>query len=754
MDERKIDAAPPRAPQFLEAPAQESRFLTVGQTGIRIDGQHATASERSAEAASANPTAASNAAARPNSKLLADAGLLLQQMLARETDLEQREATVEHRLAELEAERLRFQSLRIQQFEELEQNRLRLQSEEAALRERMVAAEGLLKRIDADRLAAERERIDIERRRATLREEVLAELQLERQAIETDRSELTAELERARALTTSLEEQHRQATVEAERLIQSERERLWQALIGEWEERRSQFQTEHDQWLATSQTEKQEIEREKAFYDAAVREAESDFAAARATQAAELQTARAQHLALLDAERQQHNAAVREAESDLAAARATQAAELQAAREQHLVLLDAERQQHAAALQAERIELQSAREQHLTLLDAERQQHTAALRTERDEWQQRRAASESEWFAHRDRELAILQSQRDEWDRTYAVQRAELHSERSVLESRIRFQQEHLEKLRTDLERAQNEHRHERQVERQHLEESSQLLLKRMRQIDLYRASVEEREKSLERERNVLAKSRRALSSTSDLDRISLQAERDAWEHERQIQQAELRRQQDLLTSHSENLESRRIRLDKLRAELEDTHRSTLEMRLAVEETWVDLTQSLGQDEARLRVEQVRHALVGYYSQLHEGLVDQRREHLDAQSKFERLRTEFLDERQKLMDWIASRDNELRVAEERLRIATADSTTRDSAWQAARDRWLLEKTEAEQVIRKLLIELGNQHRESPATAGTPFASAMMVESELLNRTTAIPSAPMEREPQTILNEDR
>jgi len=676
MDERKIDAAPPRVPQFVQLPEQESRFLTVGHADIRIDGQHATASDRTAESVSGTATAVSSSVPRPNSKLLADAGLLLQQMLTRETDLEQREAAAEQRLSELETERLRFQSLRIQQFEELEQNRLRLKSEEVALRERMVAAEGLLKRIDADRLAVERERIDLERRRAAVREDVLVELQLERQAIETERSEVADEHGRARALTVVLEEQHRQATATAEQLIQSERERLWQTLIVEWEERRSQFQTEHDQWFATSQTEKQEIEREKAFYEAAVREAESDFAVARATQAAELQVMREQHL--------------------------------------------------------------------------------AALRAARDEWQQQRAVSEAESFAQRDRELAIRHTQREEWDRTYSAQRAELHSERSVLENRIRFQQEHLEKLRTDLERDQNEHRRERQVELQHLEESAQLLLKRMRQIDLYRASVEEREKSLERERNVLTKSRRALSNTSDLDRIGLQSEREAWEHERQIQQAELRRQQDLLTSHSENLESRRIRLDKLRAELEDTHRSTLEMRLAVEETWVDLTQSVGQDEARQRVEQVRHALVGYYSQLHEGLVEQRREHLDAQSKFERLRTEFLDERQKLMEWISTRDNELQVAEERLRIASAESTTRDSTWQAARDRWLLEKAEAEQVIRRLLIELGNQHRDPPmSTASLPLTvTAMMAQSELLNLTTFGPSAPTDRTPEELLSEDR
>ena len=170
-------------------------------------------------------------------------------------------------------------------------------------------------------------------------------------------------------------------------------------------------------------------------------------------------------------------------------------------------------------------------------------------------------------------------------------------------------------------------------------------------------------------------------------------------------------RQQELYSSHADGLESRRIRLEKLRTELEDTHRSTLEMRLAVEEAWVELTQAAGQEAARQRVEQVRNTLVGYYRQLHEGIVEQRREHLESQTKFERLRAEFHDERQKLMEWISTRDQELRIGEERLRLSAADAATRDAAWQAARDRWMREKAEAEQVIRKLLAELGNQHRD-------------------------------------------
>lgn len=670
MDERKLDAAaPPRSHQFVEPASQDSKFLTVGHADFRIDGQHATASGRSVEATSGavstapaagsqlSPPAfrASVPASRSTSTVLADAGLLLQQMLAQQNDLVERETALDQRLLEFVDEQHRVHSLRMQQSEELEQSRQRLASEAAALREQTLAAEALRRQVEADQLALERERVDLERRRAAVREDVLVELRLERQTIDADRLELSRAHERVRSLTASLEEQLLSATAQAEQLIQSERERLWQTLIAEWEERRSQFQLEYDQWQVASQTEKQEIEREKAFYEAVVRETETNFAATR------------------DA----------------------QAAELQAARERHLSWLESERQEQAESLAADR------------------RLHLETLSDEQHEWQQRSTVFQAEMLAIRECELAALTDQRDQWAVTYTAQRSELHSERAVLESRIRFQQEHLEKLREDLERAQHEHRHQRQVERQHLEEAGQIQWRRLRQIDLYRVSIEEREKSLDREQTVLSKSRRALSSTSDLDRIGLQAEREAWNSERQIQQSELRRQQDLMTSHSENLESRRIRLDRLRAELEDTHRSTLEMRLAVEETWVDLTQSLGQEESRQRVEQVRHALVGYYRQLHEGLVEQRREHLEAQTKFERLRVEFLDERQKLMDWIAARDSELQVAEERLRIASTDSSTRDAAWQAARDRWLMEKAEAEQVIRKLLGELGDQHRAAP-----------------------------------------
>ena len=662
MEERKFDAPPQHSYASHSQPQSEtSRTLSLNGSELRIDPPHVS-NTLSGPVSAASPATLPPLSSTPraNSQLLLEAGRLLEQLQLQDADLSQRQSLLDEHVAAFEAEKRSFQDRRLADEGLLEERRQRLQADEAELAQRLTESQALLAQIDAARLAVQQERISVERQRTALRQELLHELEQDRHAIEADRRELAQEFERAQALTASLEEQLRSTTAEAESLIQGERERLWQTLILEWEDRRSQFQRDHDAWLVTVQAEKVEIEREKAFYEAAVRNAEADFAATRLAQEAELQALREEQIAALQAERNE----LRET-------------------------IQAEKEEWERTLADQQLQLRAAHSEEATVLQQERDRLVESLESVR----------------------ADLQAEQDEWNKTRTTQLAEIQGERAVLENRIRFQQEHLEKLRADLDRAQNEHRKDRQVDRQRMEDDSRQIIRRMRQIDMYRSSIDEREKSLEREREVLEKSRRAFSSSIDTDRLNLQREQIAWQAERQIQQSELLKQQELYSTHSESLESRRIRLEKLRTELEDTHRSTLEMRLAVEEAWVELTQSAGQEAARERVEQVRNTLVGYYRQLHEGLVEQRREHLESQTKFERLRAEFHDERQKLMEWISTRDQELRVGEERLRLAAADAANRDFAWHSARDRWMQEKAEAEQVIRKLLGELGNQHRD-------------------------------------------
>lgn len=326
----------------------------------------------------------------------------------------------------------------------------------------------------------------------------------------------------------------------------------------------------------------------------------------------------------------------------------------------------------------------------------------------------RRAACEAELTAHRDNTHAELAAEQAAWCERQEQLVTDWQKERALHEARLRFQQDHLDKVRMELETAQADFRRERQLERQRLADDAELLERRIIQLNQYRAALDEQAKSLDRERDALTKSRKAWDSTTDADRATLRAERDAWEQDRRRQELDLQRQQAALANHGESLERKRDRLERLRYELEDTHRSTLELRLAVEEGWAQIAHAVGHEEdARHRVEQARQALVLYYQELHAGLAEQRRELIDLQTRLEEQRLVFRDERQTLMHWLTERDEHLRREEERLQQQAEQVTASEAAWRSTRDQWLSEKLAAESLIRRLLTELGD--RQEPPT---------------------------------------
>jgi hypothetical protein len=365
-------------------------------------------------------------------------------------------------------------------------------------------------------------------------------------------------------------------------------------------------------------------------------------------------------------------------------------------------------------------------QQRREMFDAERsvwETQTAAIRQQLDEQQRHYANLVAGWEQELSRSRAELAHELHE-QRTQAeaecaaelsaqrahlaTQQAEFHRERVLLDNRLRFQQEHLEKARLDLERAQADFRAERQQERQRLEDDTRQLERRQQQFRVYRETLDELVRTLDREHETVLKCRAAWTSAVDVDRQSLDGERDLWDQDRQRQQTELARQQELLVQQHERLESRQLRLERLRAELEDTHRTTLELRLAVEETWAQIAHAVGSDEqARVQVEQARQSLVLYYQQLHAVLADHRRELAEQQAWFDQQRHDFHEERQTVLHWLNERDEQLRSEEARQLAAAAELATHDAAWQAARDEWLAEKLEAERVIRRLVTELAD-----------------------------------------------
>ncbi len=395
-------------------------------------------------------------------------------------------------------------------------------------------------------------------------------------------------------------------------------------------------------------------------------------------------------------------------------------------RQQLWTSLTTEWQQRRDAFEAERSiwdQQKSAAEQEVTQL---RDRYDQALLGLEAQLANRRAAAEAELAARRDEFELALASQRSAWELKQQTALADQHKERVLLETRMRFQQEHLDKVRAELETQQQAVRHERQLSRQQSEEAVLQLERRREQLRLFQQSLDEQSASLDRERETLLKCREAWDSTVDADREALRADQTAWEEERGRQQLELQRQREALVGHSESLERKRSRLEQLRRELEDTHRTTLELRLAVEESWAQIADSVGgEEEARLRVDQARQALVLYYQELHAAITTQREDLLEQQTRFDHQRLAFHDERQTLMQWFSERDEQLRTGEMTLRHDAAEIAVREAEWRRSRDQWLSEKLEAEATIRRLLAE--HQDRTSVRDA-TPAIAGMTTES--------------------------
>ncbi|MSR58866.1 MAG: hypothetical protein EXS05_14645 [Planctomycetaceae bacterium] len=283
--------------------------------------------------------------------------------------------------------------------------------------------------------------------------------------------------------------------------------------------------------------------------------------------------------------------------------------------------------------------------------------------------------------------------------------RGQLRQETVLLDNRHRFQQDHLRRSMHEFEAVQAEFRREQQVGRTRLEEIQIQNLLRARQLVRWRELVLQQQKSVEREREMLYRERRnhELRHQQEQD-LSLQ-EREAWEHERDVQRSDLRRHQDLLALHAENIETRRQRLDRLRSELEETNRQTLELRLAVEESYAQLMQTAGDEATRRRIDEARAVLAEYYRHTRDALIQDRQELEQVQQRLSEQRHEFTDERHTLTEWIGRREERLAHHEAELAQQRTMLEAREQTWRSTAERWTREKLEAESVIRDLLGQL-------------------------------------------------
>ena len=149
------------------------------------------------------------------------------------------------------------------------------------------------------------------------------------------------------------------------------------------------------------------------------------------------------------------------------------------------------------------------------------------------------------------------------------------------------------------------------------------------------------------------------------------------------------------------------MRLDSLRSEIETRHSELLETQLAVDEAWAQLSQVTGDDAVQTRVDQTHSQLSAFYTSLRKGLTSQQTDLEEAREQLAQQRQEFHLERQQLTEAFADQEQQLRRRSESLGMQLAQVEQQEADWQRARDGWIRERLEAEEIIRDLLEELAD-----------------------------------------------
>ena len=522
-------------------------------------------------------------------------------------------------------------------------------------------------------LAAQLQQLDQERRSLRLdKQHFQADLLETRDAMEQRRAELSSEGDELRQQRAELNSQQ-ESLAAARELLERERASLRADIQNELIEDRAEFRrllNELDNRSGELHAEKLELNQRRTDF-------ENEVEATRESMQNELQTARE------ELEREVNEAALSQ--------------ELRA--EQQRFEIERDRFQKSVTEWHQKTEL----EQSQLRLDRERLAGSQ-LKAERELDQLRRSTWQELEVEHAAHQKQMLNDRRLA-DEQLEAKTVELRKQQALKESSLRFQQDHLDRLRSEVEQAQESFRVEYQKSRQRLEDLVDLQRRRSRQLDHRYNILAQFADSLYRQQESLTRLQNSIESSRDREHDRLKGERQAMLLRVQTQDSENRRQADLVAMHAENLDKRRDRLDKLRDELETRHRELLQTQMAVDEAWVQLAQVTGDEAAEQRVTQAREKLSAYYSQLRDGLNAQRREVDESRSQFESQKEAFRTQRQGHTDWVAKQEEQFRRHEERLTAQFAQIEQQETNYRAAQDSWLRERLTAERIIRELLAEL-------------------------------------------------
>ena len=298
-----------------------------------------------------------------------------------------------------------------------------------------------------------------------------------------------------------------------------------------------------------------------------------------------------------------------------------------------------------------------------------------------------------------------LQLEREQLEKALERQRHDLQNEKSLFQKRYRFQFDHLQQSREELETSLRAFRREESQLRIDARRFDDIHQMRQRQLERLLNVVRQREESIQRQASVMLTTVDEQKQELARERARFVTRQDLWNQEKESREKELQRRMELLEVKNDNLALRRRQLEELREDIERTHQSTLETRLAIEETHVRISRELPDEEARAAIESARSSMHEQHLKMSETLTKRRHELAGQVQRLQQQQQELAQQKKTIAATFSQREQEL---QQQLSTLSANERTIDDVnaqWQTARDKWKQERLEAETIIRGLLEQL-------------------------------------------------
>lgn len=654
----------------------------------------------------------------------------------REIEIERRERSLAEQLAALDREQRAFR-LAEQAFQQKCHERESAQiARDAEFAQRLERCEALVTELEDEQASLDADRKNLDAQKASIREAALAELAAEHQRIDAEREAFFAEKKEFRRRAEQHEKEIAGIRDELRKGWEVEREalrkQLTAKLASELSADRREFEQQVGQWQDRQRDEQALLESERAAADQAIAKAKGDLERLGREQELEFARRRRELEAEIDNRVRAAEATLHRQQADWEAARTATEAELRSLRSD----LDEQRAEQEERLTEARALFERHRDEQLAAIDAaaieqrraiaaEQAEAASQIAAEKERLGREAAALEKARDAFNDEqrqrwervtaELAKLrQTQEDElhverlaFEQEQAAARLALDEERAVMENRLQFQKDHLNRTREELEEARREL--ERRLQKGRTQAVGLAEQFRLRQSHLarFRQLLDDREAAIERERVALAELRKSSDDEKLREAARRRDEEEARRREADAERTALQHLQAELASKAEQFTARQIRLDTLRSELEATHRENLELRVALDETWIKLSQAANPDKAKQQLAATR-ALVADHFRQKEAEIDRRRSLLADDAAHARKHSEHLEARRhELNEWLSSALDTLHRREDELKRWAATLDARETRSQMLVAKWREERGSAEAVIRDLLRQISD-----------------------------------------------